>query len=134
MAKYETIDVSKYAIELTAQQCLYLQKLLPKNEYRFQPEDTTRAHMTRIKNKRKKNAKSAHTDSAISNSDKMSLSERNIADSSSFQSKKVPSTPSKAAAPSENHEPVKEDLQKEMGRNMDRENQLTPTEPADLGK
>ncbi len=137
MAKYENLDLSKYSIELTAEQCVYLQKVLPKDEFRFQPEDATRAHMTRIKNRRKKNAKSAHTDSAISNSDKMSLSERNIADSSSIQSKKVPSTPSKAMAPSDHTESLKDDQLKPLTRPMqpaEPVSQLPPAVPAETGK
>ena len=134
MGKYDNIDVSKYAIELTPIQCVYLQNLLPGNGYRFQPEEATKTQMQRRKNKKKKNAKSAHTDSVISNSDKLSSSERNNQDSVSMQSKKVPSTPSKAVAPSEPADSVKDSLSKGLGGNQDSVKQFIPSESADSSK
>ena len=97
------MDPSKYAIDLDIYQVAYLHRLLPGNQFRFQPEETAKRKIQSVKKGliRKRNAKSNNTDSVISNSDKFSSSERNVPDSSSIQSKVVPSTPSKAKDNSE---------------------------------
>ena len=133
LGKDSNYEVSKYAIELTPLQCAYLHKLLPGNGYRFQPEDTAKSQMSKRKNK-KKTAKSGLTDSVISNSDKMSSSERNVPDSSSINSKKISSTPSKAVVPSEMAESAKDNFSRDLGGNHDSFKQFNPSESAESGK
>lgn len=98
------------------------------------PEETTLNQMAKRKNKKKKNAKSVFTDSAISNSDKMSSSERNVPDSSSMNSKKRSSTPSKAVVPSELAESARESFGRDMGGNHDSMKQYNPSESAGSSK
>lgn len=112
LAKYENVDVSKYALDLDIYQVAYLHRLLPENKYRFLPEETAKKKIQSvIRNlNKKKNAKSALTDSVISNSEMLSSSERNVQDSNSIQSKKLPPTPPQIATPVVTSPPVQNPL------------------------
>lgn len=133
MANNDNVDISKYAIELTPMQCVYLEKLLPGTNYKFQTEDAARSQMKRRLKQKKKQAKSALTDSAISNSDKLSSYDRRGEDYSSIQSKRMPSTPSKAKGPSEPADSFKDNLSKPE-KSLEASKPYVPSESADSCK
>ena len=129
LAKYENVDPSKYAIDLNIYQVAYLHKILPGNQYRFQPEETAKKKIQSVKKTllKKRNAKSNNTDSVVSNSDKQSYSERNVPDSISAQSKPVTSTPSKAHEVMKTEEPINKDYGKASQKDQKSENQIDHT-------
>lgn len=100
MAKYENVDASKYAINLNIYQILYLHKLLPSNNYRFQPEDYAKKKIQSLKKNlnKKKNTKSVLTDSLLSGSEGVSVSERNTPAQRTMEKKKSAPKP-KVAKP-----------------------------------
>lgn len=136
LSKYENVDASKYALDLDVYQVAYLHSLLPKNLYRFQPEETAKRKIQSVKKAldKKRNAKSNNTDSVISNSDKFSSSERMNPESSSMQSKVINSTPSKAKASSEAPERPLDGYSTPLGEEPQTNNQFNPISESAGGK
>lgn len=94
LTKYENIDASKNALELNLFQIAYLHKLLEGTNFRFQPEETAKKKIQTLKKNlsKKRGAKSMHTDSVFSGSEKQSVSERNMSIPKPVKEKK-PSPP-----------------------------------------
>lgn len=92
MEKYENVDPTTNALDLNIYQVAYLHKLLQGTTFRFQPEEAVKRKVQSLKKNlsKKKSNKSNYTESAMSNSDMDSMSNRNADTPKVVQPKRAP--------------------------------------------